>query len=97
MAAERQRLGTVRVPEGSALAAAVESVSGQSVPRSTSLEEFLRRPHVHYALLDEHGMGGEGLSGAEKECVEIDIKYSGARARLAIVSHAYFLEQLFLC
>jgi hypothetical protein len=39
------------VPETSPLAQAVEAVSGQKVVRSSTLEELLRRPHVHYDVL----------------------------------------------
>ena len=42
-----------------------------------SLAELLRRPHVHYELLEREGFAGDGLSAIEKDCVEIDIKYSG--------------------
>lgn len=46
-----------------------------------SLEELLRRPNVHYEILDEQGYGNEELDSFEKDCVEIDIKYSGFLAR----------------
>ena len=45
---EKARLASVRVKEDSALAAEVASVSGQQVPGAATLEELLRRPHVHY-------------------------------------------------
>ena len=45
---EKQRLASVRVKEDSALAAEVASISGQQVPGAATLEELLRRPHVHY-------------------------------------------------
>ncbi len=45
---EKVRLASVRVKEDSALAAEVASVSGQQVPGAATLEELLRRPHVHY-------------------------------------------------
>ncbi len=38
----------MRVKEGCALSAEVASVSGQQVPGAATLEELLRRPHVHY-------------------------------------------------
>ena len=38
----------MRVKEGCALAAEVASISGQQVPGAATLEELLRRPHVHY-------------------------------------------------
>ena len=45
---EKVRLASVRVKEDCALAAEVASVSGQQVPGAATLEELLRRPHVHY-------------------------------------------------
>ena len=42
-----------------------------------SLEELLRRPHVHYDVLRAHGAGSDALSAADCTCAEIDIKYSG--------------------
>ena len=40
--------------EDSALAAEVASISGQQVPAAATLEELLRRPHVHYRSLVIH-------------------------------------------
>lgn len=77
MASEKQRLASHRVPETSAIAADVERISGQKVPRSSTLEELLRRPHVHYAVLDDHQLGEPNLAAAEREGVEIQIKYAG--------------------
>ena len=45
---EKERLASVRVKEDCALAAEVASISGQQVPGAATLEELLRRPHVHY-------------------------------------------------
>ncbi|KAJ9527484.1 hypothetical protein QJQ45_025784, partial [Haematococcus lacustris] len=81
MAAEAQRLGQVRVSEGCALSQEAAQLSGQPLLRSATLEELLRRPHVHYNSLDRHGYGAPGLQAMEKEGVEIEIKYAGFIAR----------------
>lgn len=46
--AEKERLASVRVREDSTLAQEAAQISGQQVPSVASLEELLRRPHVHY-------------------------------------------------
>lgn len=46
--AEKERLAGVRVREDSTLAQEAAQISGQQVPGIASLEELLRRPHVHY-------------------------------------------------
>ena len=51
---EKTRLATVRVKEDSELAAEVASISGQQVPAAATLEELLRRPHVHYRSSAAH-------------------------------------------
>ena len=55
---ERERLSSVRVKEDSALAAEVASISGQQVPAAATLEELLRRPHVHYRSAAMHLLRG---------------------------------------
>ena len=45
---EKERLAAVRVREDSSLAQEAAEKSGQQVPSIASLEELLRRPHVHY-------------------------------------------------
>lgn len=46
--AEKERLAKTRVRDDSPVARAAEAVSGQGVPELATLEELLRRPHVHY-------------------------------------------------
>ena len=45
---EKRRLASVRVREVSELAVAAGVISGQAVSAASTLEELLRRPHVHY-------------------------------------------------
>jgi tRNA uridine 5-carboxymethylaminomethyl modification enzyme len=74
---EKTRLATTRITEATELGQAVIQKSGQPITRNITLEEVLKRPHLHYDILDQHGHGNEELSSTEKECAEIDIKYSG--------------------
>jgi hypothetical protein len=46
--AEASRLAATRVPETHPAAEAAVKLSGQPVVRASTLEELLRRPHVHY-------------------------------------------------
>lgn len=51
---EKERLAGLRVKEGCALTQEVASVSGQQVSGAVTLEELLRRPHVHYRCASPH-------------------------------------------
>lgn len=46
------------------MALAAAAASGQAVQRASTLEELLRRPHVHYALLERHGAGASSSNSS---------------------------------
>jgi tRNA uridine 5-carboxymethylaminomethyl modification enzyme len=48
IAVEKQRLASIRLPPADPLVQAASATSGQPVTGVISLEEVLRRPHVHY-------------------------------------------------
>jgi len=82
IAGEKERLRTTRAAEDSAVAQAAKALSGQNISGPVSLAEILKKPHVHYSLLEEHGLAPEdGLSFDVKERAEIDVKYEGFIAR----------------
>lgn len=62
---------------GEKIAEEVAEVSGQGIKETVPLGTILKRPHVHYSVLENHGYGNPELTDVEKECVEIDIKYAG--------------------
>ncbi|XP_024536313.1 uncharacterized protein LOC9630040 [Selaginella moellendorffii] len=80
---DKKRLQTTRYCSEK-MNAEVLQLSGQPVDGPVLLNMLLKRPHVHYELLDKHGAGNPLLSREEKECVEIDIKYEGLIARQTI-------------
>jgi len=67
--AERQRLEGLRLTPDHPLSQAAEAVSGQKVPGLVTLADLLRRPHVHYPLLEQHGMGAPPLDAAHEAAV----------------------------
>jgi tRNA uridine 5-carboxymethylaminomethyl modification enzyme len=97
VAAERARLDATRLPPDHPAARAAAAASGMAVPSHVTLAELLRRPHVHYALLDAHSVGAPDAAAVaaagpaefphgaatreDREAAEIEIKYAGFIAR----------------
>jgi tRNA uridine 5-carboxymethylaminomethyl modification enzyme len=79
--AERVRLAHHKCVPGSPLALAAVEVTQQALEQHLSLEELLRRPHLHYDTLLLHGAGDAGLARGEQEAAEVGIKYAGFIAR----------------
>lgn len=78
IASEQERLANTRVQPDCALSLQANQMSQQQMSAASSLADILRRPHVHYSLLEQHGQGApEPISAAAKEALEIDIKYAG--------------------
>ncbi|KAL4425221.1 hypothetical protein ABPG75_009237 [Micractinium tetrahymenae] len=75
--AERARLEALRLSPDHPLAQAAEAVSGQKMPGLATLADLLRRPHVHYPLLEAHGMGAPALDAAA-EAAEAAAEGSGS-------------------
>ncbi|DBA76372.1 TPA: hypothetical protein ACH3X1_010081 [Trebouxia sp. C0004] len=78
IASEQERLANTRVQPDCALSLQANEISQQHMSTASSLADILRRPHVHYSLLELHNQGSnDPMSNAAKEAVEIDIKYAG--------------------
>ena len=81
IAAEKQRLDTVRLKASDAVAPAVEAQTGAAIKGSITLADLLRRPGFHSADLVRHGLAPADLPLDVREGAEIDIKYSGYLSR----------------
>jgi tRNA uridine 5-carboxymethylaminomethyl modification enzyme len=81
---EKERLYETRLKERDEIAVQIVRDTEQKIKGSISLADLLRRPGFHYTDLERYGLGEEGLSLAEKEGAEIDIKYSGYLKRQQI-------------
>jgi tRNA uridine 5-carboxymethylaminomethyl modification enzyme len=81
IAAEKQRLDSVRLKASDAAAAAVEAQTGAAIKGSITLADLLRRPGFHSADLMRHGLAPTDLPLDVREGAEIDIKYSGYLSR----------------
>ncbi|HEY9603531.1 MAG TPA: tRNA uridine-5-carboxymethylaminomethyl(34) synthesis enzyme MnmG [Allocoleopsis sp.] len=77
IAAEKARLQETRVKEHDELGKAIASDTQQKIKGSITLADLLRRPGFHYVDLNRYGLSNLNLNQAEREGVEIDIKYSG--------------------
>jgi tRNA uridine 5-carboxymethylaminomethyl modification enzyme len=81
IAAEQQRLNTVRLKVSDPVADAVVEQTGAAIKGSIILADLLRRPGFHSADLVRHGLADANLPLDVREGAEIDIKYSGYLAR----------------
>ena len=81
IAAEQQRLNTVRLKVSDPAAEAVVAQTGAAIKGSITLADLLRRPGFHSADLVRHGLADADLPLDVREGAEIDIKYSGYLAR----------------
>ncbi len=77
IAAEKDRLQTVRVKEHEEVGIAIATNTQQKIKGSITLAELLRRSGFHYVDLDRYELGNPELNKAEREGAEIDIKYAG--------------------
>lgn len=77
IAAEKERLETTRIKEHEEIGKAIFADTNQKIKGSITLAELLLRPGFHYSNFENYGLANLELNQAEKEGVEIDIKYSG--------------------
>jgi tRNA uridine 5-carboxymethylaminomethyl modification enzyme len=75
--AEKERLYSHRIKEHDEIGKAIVSDTQQVIKGSITLADLLRRPGFHYLDLNKYGLANPDLSQAEREGVEIDLKYSG--------------------
>ncbi len=77
IAAEKERLHEVRVKEHDPVGKQIFEETQQAIRGSITLADLLRRPGFHHVNLDRYGLGNPDLTQAEREGVEIELKYSG--------------------
>lgn len=75
--AEQERLYETRIRERDDAGVQIAQETGEKIKGSIILADLLRRPGVHYIDLEKHNLHNPQLTKAEKEGVEIEIKYSG--------------------
>jgi tRNA uridine 5-carboxymethylaminomethyl modification enzyme len=81
IAAESQRLESVRLKGSDPAAAGIEAQTGAPIKGSITLADLLRRPGFHSTDLVRHGLADATLAREVRDGAEIDIKYSGYLAR----------------
>ncbi|NJM64808.1 MAG: tRNA uridine-5-carboxymethylaminomethyl(34) synthesis enzyme MnmG [Leptolyngbyaceae cyanobacterium CRU_2_3] len=77
IAVEKERLYRTRIKEHDPVAQAIVEATAEKIKGAISLSDLLRRPQLHYCDLERQGLGVTTLAAAEKESVEIEIKYAG--------------------
>lgn len=75
--AEQERLYETRIKEKDEIALQIVEDTQQKIKGSITLADLLRRPGFHYEDLSRYNLHNPELNQAEKEGVEIEIKYSG--------------------
>ncbi|MEL6814982.1 MAG: tRNA uridine-5-carboxymethylaminomethyl(34) synthesis enzyme MnmG [Cyanobacteria bacterium J06598_3] len=90
IAAEKERLNSVRVKEHDDVGQQIYADTQQKIKGSVTLADLIRRPKFHYEHLESYGLGDAVLTSPEKEGAEIDIKYAGyiqrQQKQIALVS-----------
>ncbi|MCP9824223.1 tRNA uridine-5-carboxymethylaminomethyl(34) synthesis enzyme MnmG [Synechococcus sp. EJ6-Ellesmere] len=81
IAAEKQRLETVRLKVSDPVAPEAEARSGAPIKGSITLADLLRRSGFHSRDLVDLGLADADLPAGVREGAEIDLKYSGYLAR----------------
>jgi tRNA uridine 5-carboxymethylaminomethyl modification enzyme len=75
--AEKERLYSTRIKEQESIGQQITQDIQQRIKGSITLADLLRKPGFHYVNLESYGLGNLELNQTEKECAEIEIKYSG--------------------
>jgi tRNA uridine 5-carboxymethylaminomethyl modification enzyme len=75
--AEKERLYSTRIKEQEPIGQQITQDIQQRIKGSITLADLLRKPGFHYMNLEHYGLGNNDLKPEEKECAEIEIKYSG--------------------
>jgi tRNA uridine 5-carboxymethylaminomethyl modification enzyme len=75
--AEQERLYETRIKEREEAGINISKNTGEKIKGSIILADLLRRPGIHYSDLEANNVHNPLLSQAEKEGVEVEIKYSG--------------------